>query len=40
MDYENIIYFIALSQYFHLQSLFKYKHPKYFIVLWPTLIVF
>jgi hypothetical protein len=28
MDYENILYFIAPSQYFHALSLFKNKHSK------------
>jgi hypothetical protein len=28
MDYENNVYFIALSQNFHPLGLFKYKHSK------------
>jgi hypothetical protein len=28
MDYENTIYFIALSQHFHPLGLFKDKHSK------------
>ncbi len=28
MDYENIIYWIAINEQFHLLGLFKDKHPK------------
>jgi hypothetical protein len=28
MDYDNIIYFIAPNQIFHLLNLFKNKHSK------------